>query len=124
VVTTLVRYAGNVTRADHYNQIRRLPDEMNHRGSGVTEDSSAKYAKERQKFFGFHFRNQYLGPSLKIGGLEKFNFFRELRPAVSGEGGEKWPSKPKSRRKFLLLTVRTVARKHTNASSQHPCQGS
>jgi DNA-binding NarL/FixJ family response regulator len=26
---------------------------MNHRGSGVTEDSSAKYAKERQKFFGF-----------------------------------------------------------------------
>jgi hypothetical protein len=26
---------------------------MNHRGSGVTEDSSTKYAKERQKFFGF-----------------------------------------------------------------------
>jgi len=44
---------------------------MNHRGSGVTEDSSAKYAKERQKCFGFPFRNQYLCPSLKIGGLEK-----------------------------------------------------
>jgi hypothetical protein len=26
---------------------------MNQRGSGVTEDSSAKYAKEHQKFFGF-----------------------------------------------------------------------
>jgi hypothetical protein len=48
-VTTLVRYAGNVTCADHYNQIRWLPDEMNHRGSGVTEDSSAKYAKRTPK---------------------------------------------------------------------------
>jgi hypothetical protein len=34
-------------------EIRQLPGRMNHRGSGVTEDSPAKYAKARPKFFGF-----------------------------------------------------------------------
>jgi hypothetical protein len=38
---------------DSFNQIGRLPDEMNRGGSARTDDSSAKYAKERQKFFGF-----------------------------------------------------------------------
>ena len=64
-VTTLVRYAGNVDSRGPLQPNPAAAGRMNHRGSGVTEDSSAKYAKERQKFFGFHFRNQYLCPSLK-----------------------------------------------------------
>ena len=62
---------------------------MNHRGSGVTEDFPAKYARERQKFFGLaerrlppcrRARSRAPGlissakwmPIAEIGGLEKF----------------------------------------------------
>jgi hypothetical protein len=80
---------------------------MNHRDFAITEDSSARYAKERQKLFGFAERACYpaagarpRSPAANTSGInicaDRWNWrfrknpdsFRELHPAVSGEGGE------------------------------------
>lgn len=84
---------------------------MKHRGSAVTENSSAKYPKERQKLFGFTERRLPTPPpsasAASAANASEINIcadrwnrrcrknldsFRELRSTVSGEGGErhKW----------------------------------